>query len=188
MVNDKASITKTLLMENTTKAIQKMCLHDKQNYQQQLKKKQDEVILSARLQQMHSDKKRSKPKSRSKFRVMCRICSAFACYSTDIEVLNQTMYTCNSADFQQKYLKRVVPHGGTEQKEGLFCKHCDLRWGIFFKFKHIIIPLLKPDSFQFVDDRDPSSTPILGNQWEKIEISFSQVGYEELVKKLMGRL
>ncbi|XP_071072908.1 antiviral innate immune response receptor RIG-I isoform X2 [Dasypus novemcinctus] len=90
-------------------------------------------------------------------KLLCRKCKAFACYTADIRVVEESHYTVVGAAFKECFVR--VPHpkpkqcGSFEKREKIFCarQNCRHDWGICVRYKTFDIPVIKIHSFVVED-------------------------------------
>ncbi|XP_036117415.1 antiviral innate immune response receptor RIG-I [Molossus molossus] len=90
-------------------------------------------------------------------KLLCRKCKAFACYTADIRVIEESHYTVVGDAFRERFVSKSHPKpknvGIFEKKAKIFCarQDCSHDWGIHVKYKTFEIPVIKIESFVVED-------------------------------------
>ncbi|XP_074057994.1 LOW QUALITY PROTEIN: antiviral innate immune response receptor RIG-I [Macrotis lagotis] len=86
-------------------------------------------------------------------KLLCGKCKVFACYATDIRVVEDTHHTVIGDAFKKSFETKPHPKpkcfGLLEKKGKIFCAEpsCHHDWGVFARYKTLDVPFIKIDSF-----------------------------------------
>ncbi|KAL4618201.1 putative ATP-dependent RNA helicase DDX58 isoform X1 [Arapaima gigas] len=92
-----------------------------------------------------------KPRNGGSYRLLCTKCKQFACFSSDLRLVEETHHAVVDKTFSGRC--RMKPHGkpktfsGITKKMKVFCAKCCFDWGITATYMNIDLPLIKIDSF-----------------------------------------
>uniref|UniRef100_A0A2K5E4I5 Antiviral innate immune response receptor RIG-I n=1 Tax=Aotus nancymaae TaxID=37293 RepID=A0A2K5E4I5_AOTNA len=125
----------------------------------------DEAVFKEKILHIQIDEKfirdsQEKPKpvpDKENKKLLCRKCKAFACYTADIRVIEESHYTVLGDAFKECFVSR--PHPQPKQfsnfykRAKIFCarQDCSHDWGIHVKYKTFEIPVIKIESFVVED-------------------------------------
>lgn len=125
----------------------------------------DEKVFKKKIHQIQIHEKfirdnqgKVEPKlDKKKKKLLCRKCKAFACYTADIRVIEESHYTVVGDAFKECFVTKLHPKpksvGIFEKKAKVFCarQNCSHDWGIHVKYKTFEIPIIKIESFVVED-------------------------------------
>lgn len=124
------------------------------------------------------------PDLSSSFEVQCVVCQTYICKGKDIVKLG-TNHTCIDELFMDKVEKKKFEDKGTESKEGVHCKSCKSKLGIFATFKRVYFPQLHPGAVKFKYLGPNRYNDIIASKWAKVKIRFDEVE-DDLVGRVYG--
>ncbi|XP_042638224.1 antiviral innate immune response receptor RIG-I [Orycteropus afer afer] len=90
-------------------------------------------------------------------KLLCKKCKAFACYTVDIRVVEESHYTVIGNAFKECFVSKPHPKPKTfenfEKRAKIFCarENCNYDWGIHVKYRTFEIPVIKIESFVVED-------------------------------------
>ncbi|XP_078226639.1 antiviral innate immune response receptor RIG-I isoform X2 [Callithrix jacchus] len=119
-----------------------------------------EKILHIQIHEKFIRDSQEKPKpvpDKENKKLLCRKCKAFACYTADIRVIEESQFTVLGDAFKECFVSR--PHPKPKQfsnfykRAKIFCarQDCSHDWGIHVKYKTFEIPVIKIESFVVED-------------------------------------
>ncbi|XP_037652823.1 antiviral innate immune response receptor RIG-I isoform X2 [Choloepus didactylus] len=93
------------------------------------------IQIEEKLMRDRQEKAEPVPNKENK-KLLCRKCKAFACYTADIRVIEDSHYTVVGAAFKESFKRKPHPnpksYGSFEKREKIFCarQDCQHDWGI----------------------------------------------------------
>lgn len=165
------------LAEEAIGKVQEMFHENQDSYKEELTYRQYQMLT--RMSPCHD-----LPMS-SSFIVECFKCKTYICNGEDVVKLG-TNHTCiDRKSFEDKVQKQKYDDGGTESKEGLHCKECKSKLGIFANVKRLYIPQLHPSALRFKHKGPNRSNDITASKkkWATVKIKFREVD-DDLVMKV----
>ncbi|XP_006881392.1 PREDICTED: probable ATP-dependent RNA helicase DDX58 [Elephantulus edwardii] len=146
---EKMNIHKEKLMNDSILSLQQ---EDEAAFKKKLRVIQDQEKL------IRDSQRKIKPKTdKDNKKLLCRKCKAFACYTVDIRVVEESHYTVIGEAFKKCFVSKPHPnpksYAGFEKRAKIFCarEKCHFDWGIQVKYKTFEMPVIKIESFVVED-------------------------------------
>ena len=122
------------------------------------------------------------------YHLLCRGCQCFACYSTDIYLLEPSNRLVLAEGFEDRW-RRVdmeAPDAyqyNIEKVCRMHCKECSQDWGCLIKHapSQAHFPVLKLESF-ILKDHSSGKLTVKKLKWSKVPFTVQKVSHEELVE------
>ncbi|XP_077004089.1 antiviral innate immune response receptor RIG-I isoform X2 [Tamandua tetradactyla] len=120
------------------------------------KEKVHSIQIEEKFIRDNQEKAKPEPDKENK-KLLCRKCKAFACYTADIRVIEDSHHTVIGADFRERFVRAPHPKpkicGSFDKREKIFCarENCRHDWGIHVKYQTFEIPVIKIESFVVED-------------------------------------
>ncbi|KAM9642110.1 antiviral innate immune response receptor RIG-I [Trichechus inunguis] len=125
----------------------------------------DEAVFTKKLRIIQNQEKfirdnegKAKPEpDKKKKKLLCRKCKAFACYTVDVRVIEESQFAVVGDAFRECFVSKPHPkpksYGSFEKRAKIYCarQDCSHDWGIYVKYKTFEIPVIKIESFVVED-------------------------------------
>lgn len=122
------------------------------------------------------------------FEILCRRCSKFACYVTDVRSRGHD-YLVIDAGFKDRITtkphKSPKKYDGIEKKSKMFCKGCPQDWGIIAEKDGADLRILKIISFKFRNLRTQDITTY--TKWINMPYNVPEITDNDLTKLYGGQ-
>ncbi|XP_049752774.1 antiviral innate immune response receptor RIG-I [Elephas maximus indicus] len=146
---EKINIYKEKLMNDSILSLQEL---DEAEFKKKL------LIIQNQEKFIRDNEGKAKPEPDKKNKkLLCRKCKAFACYTVDIRVVEESHYTVVGDAFRECFVSKPHPkprtYGSFEKKAKIHCARqgCSHDWGIYVKYRTFEIPVIKIESFVVED-------------------------------------
>lgn len=144
---EETNMYKEKMMNDSILKLQKL---DEATFKEKIQK----IQIHEKLLRDKSEKAKPVPDKKN-YKLFCKKCKAFACYTADIRVVEHNHFTVIGSAFKKCFESKLHPKPGIyglfEKKEKIFCVQCKFDWGIHVKYKTFEIPVIKIQSFVVED-------------------------------------